>query len=155
MARLTPEQLEQKIHAVLREQPSRRAPFSLEARVLGEIARRQALPWWQKSFAYWPAPVRTAFVVLGLALVAAALLGSMQLAGVVGTETIDNLLRPARDAAATLRTAGAALWGLVDDFLPTISTQWLYLALGVVGAAYALMLALGATAYRVLWQPQR
>ena len=44
MARLTPEQLEQKIHAVLREQPARRAPMSPESRVLGEIARRQALP---------------------------------------------------------------------------------------------------------------
>lgn len=48
MARLTPEQLEQKIHAVLREQPTRRAPMSLEARVLGEIAWRQALPWWNR-----------------------------------------------------------------------------------------------------------
>jgi len=81
MARLTPEQLEQKIHAVLREQPMRRAPMSLEDRVLGEITRRQALLWWHQSFSFWPTPVRLAFLVIASGLVAVALLFSMQLMG--------------------------------------------------------------------------
>ncbi|MCC5024109.1 MAG: hypothetical protein J6386_15560 [Candidatus Synoicihabitans palmerolidicus] len=155
MARLTPEQLEQKIHAVLREQPTRRAPMSLEARVLGEIAWRQALPWWNKSYANWPQPVRLSFILVGVALAAAALLGSMHLAGMVSAQTVGNLLRPISDAGATLKTAGTTLVSLGRLFMPNLSTHWLYVALGVIGAAYAMMIGLGATAYRVLWANQR
>ncbi|MCF3651200.1 hypothetical protein [Synoicihabitans lomoniglobus] len=155
MARLTPEQLEQKLNAVLRNQPPRRAPMSLEARVLGEIARRQALPWWHKSYAYWPAPMRVAFIVIGVALMAAALLGSVQLAGLVSAQAIGDFFRPATDAWATLRTAGAAMVTLVRGHVPQFSTHWFYVALAVIGAAYAMMLGLGATAYRVFWSPSR
>lgn len=155
MARLTPEQLEQQIHAVLREQPTRRAPMSLEARVMGEIARRQAQPWWQKSFSYWPSSVRLAFVVVATGLMAAMVLGSMQVFGVVSAETTSQIVRPFTDAWATLRAAGSALASLKPDFMSGISHQWLYLALGVIGAAYAMMIGLGATAYRVLWAQHR
>tara|TARA_R110002167_G_scaffold15423_1_gene61394 strand:- start:176 stop:640 length:465 start_codon:yes stop_codon:yes gene_type:complete len=152
MARLTPEQLEQKIHALLQDHPPRRAPLSLEARVLGEIARRQALPWWHKSFAYWPNPVRIAFMVLATGLVAMAVLGSMQLAGVVSWQTVSGLFRPIVDAVATVKSAGTAIGSITKNMLPGISSQWLYVALGVIGAAYAMMFGIGATAYRVFWQ---
>ena len=155
MARLTPEQLEKKIHAVLREQPPRRAPMSLESRVLGEIARRQALPWWQKSYAYWPAPMRMAFLALGVALALGALLGSMHLAGVLSSQLFAPLLQPLVNASVTLRAAGSALGELVRPLLPSISNQWLYIALAVIGASYALLLGIGATAYRVMWRPDR
>ena len=155
MARLTPEQLEQKIHAVLREQPARRAPMSLESRVLGEIARRQALPWWKKSYANWPAPMRLAFLALGVALAVGTLLGSMHLAGVLSAQTFAPVIQPLVNAAVTLRAAGSALGELVRPLLPSISNQWLYIALAVIGASYALLLGIGATAYRVLWHPGR
>jgi hypothetical protein len=38
--------LERLIHETLRELPARQAPSSLENRVLAELARRTALPWW-------------------------------------------------------------------------------------------------------------
>ena len=155
MARLTPEQLEQKIHAVLREQPARRAPMSLESRVLGEIARRQALPWWKKSYANWPAPMRLAFLALGVALAVGTLLGSMHLAGVLSAQTFAPVIQPLVNATLTLRAAGSALGELVRPLLPSISNQWLYIALAVIGASYALLLGIGATAYRVLWHPGR
>lgn len=140
---------------MLRAQPPRSAPSSLEARVLGEIARRQALPWWHKSYNYWPAPVRLAFLVAGVALLAAALFGSMQVAGLLSPAAIATAWRPVQDASATLHTAGEALLSLLRQMLPSISHQWLYAALAVIGAAYALMVGLGATAYRLLWQDQR
>lgn len=152
MARLTPEQLEQKIHAVLRQQPARRAPMSLEARVMREIARRQALPWWHKSFAHWPAGVRVAFMVVATGLLAAAVLASMQLTGLISMQAATALLRPVVDAAATLKSAGVALGAVVKSFVPGLSQSWLYVALGVIGAAYAMMVGIGATAYRVFWQ---
>lgn len=155
MARLTPEQLEQQIHAVLRDQPPRRAPLSLEARVLGEISRRQALPWWRKSYTYWPQSVRLIFMVVSVACVAGGLLGSMHLAGLLSAQTFAPIVQPVVGAIATLRAAGHALYELVRPLAPSISTSWLYVALAVIGAAYALLVGLGATAYRVLWHPHR
>lgn len=152
MARLTPEQLEQKIHAVLREQPMRRAPMSLEDRVLGEISRRQTLAWWHQSFSYWPTPVRLAFLVVASGLVAVALLYSMQLGGVVGESAVQNVFQPVVGAWQTLKVAGTAIAGLFSFTMPQISSTWLYAGLAVLGGAYAVMLGLGATAYRVLWQ---
>ena len=152
MARLTPEQLEQKIHAVLRDQPQRKAPVSLEARVLGEIARRQALPWWHKSYVYWPNPVKLSFLVLATGVAAAALLASMQLFGFVSAESVRGCLEPGTGAINTLRVVGSALVGLVTPTLPEFSAAYLYAGLAILGGAYAVMLGLGATAYRVLWQ---
>ena len=155
MARLTPEQLEQKIHAVLRDQPPRRAPLSLESRVLGEIARRQAQPWWHKSFAYWPSSMRLLFVIVSVAFAGAALLGSMHLAGLISAQTFAPVVQPVVGTVMTLRAAGAALWDLVRPLAPSISTQTLYVGLAIIGASYALLVGLGATAYRFLWHPER
>lgn len=155
MDRLTPEQLEQQIHAVLRDQPPRRAPLSLEARVLGEIARRQALPWWRKSIAYWPQSMRLGFIVLSSALVVGGLLGSMHLAGMLTAQTFAPVVDPVVGGIATLRAAGVVLLDLVRPLAPSISSQWLYAALAVIGASYALLVGLSATAYRMLWHPQR
>ncbi|GAB5562774.1 MAG: hypothetical protein SynsKO_44210 [Synoicihabitans sp.] len=152
MARLTPEELEQKIHAVLREQPTRRAPSSLESRVLGEIARRQSLPWWQRSYVYWPNAVKLAFLVIATGIAGAVLIFSMQLMGVVSADSVNNLIAPVQGAWNTLRVAGRTLVGLVAPNLPEITSTYLYAGLAIVGGAYAVMLGLGATAYRVLWQ---
>ena len=119
---------------------------------MGEIARRQALPWWHKSFAHWPAGVRLAFMVVATGLMAAAVLASMQLTGVISLQAATALLRPVVDAAATLKSAGVALGSMVKSFVPGLSQTWLYIALGVIGAAYAMMVGIGATAYRVFWQ---
>ncbi len=62
-------QLERLVGDVLRDQPLRRAPASLEARVLSQIHQRQVLPWWRMSFTQWPMAARVALV---LALVAVA-----------------------------------------------------------------------------------
>lgn len=152
MAKLTPEQLEQKIHALLREQPARKAPMSLEARVLGEIARRQALPWWHQSYAYWPNAVKLSFLVLATGVAGIAVLFSMQLLGVVSAESVTQVFSPAVGAFNTLRTAASTVIGLVTPSVSDISSTYIYAALALVGGAYAVMLGLGATAYRVLWQ---
>lgn len=152
MAKLTPEELEQKIHALLREQPVRRAPVSLESRVLGEIARRQALPWWQQSYSYWPNPMKLAFMVIATGVAGVALLLSMHLLGFVSAESVRQTFEPVMGAANTLRVLGSALGNIVSPYLPDFSSTYLYAALAVVGGAYAVMLGLGATAYRVLWQ---
>ena len=61
------EKLERLVSQVLREQPLRRAPASLEARVLSELAARARLPWWRRGVASWPAAVRVP-VIAGCAV---------------------------------------------------------------------------------------
>lgn len=150
---LTPEQLEARLHAVLREQPLRRAPASLESRVLAEIARRQALPWWHKSYTYWPAPVQIAFLVISVGL---ALLAGLAAVYAVGGNSIgasvSMALRPVVEAIAAFRAAGSTLADLVRGWIPAIPHAWLYAALGAAALGYATLVGLGATAYRVLWQ---
>ena len=152
MARITPEELEQRLHAVLRSQPPRRAPHTLEARVLGEIARRQALPWWRKSIAYWPVPMRLAFVALGVAAAILCGLGAFVGVGEMGPLVMAQVVEPLRAFAANAREVGTTLAELTSRVIPTVNSTWLYAGLAVVGAAYATLVGLGATAYRLLWQ---
>ena len=126
--------------------------MSLEARVLGEIARRQALPWWQQSYAFWPNAVKLSFLVVATGIAGAILIYSMHLLGVVSGDAVKQLVEPVFGAVNTLRAAGSALLRLVTPVIPEISRTYIYAALALVGGAYAVMLGLGATAYRLLWQ---
>ncbi len=47
-------QLEVDIDQHLRELPELRAPEGLILRVMQELARRAALPWYQQSWERWP-----------------------------------------------------------------------------------------------------
>src|SRR5687768_14867950 len=62
-------QLERLIHSVLRDQPVRRAPASLEARVLARIQQQHAMAGWSMGFSRWPIAARIALLV-ALAVVA-------------------------------------------------------------------------------------
>lgn len=155
MPRLTPEQLEAQLHAVLREQPLRSAPRSLEARVLAEIARREALPWWRKSYSDWPTVVRILFLVVSVAVAASGGLAAVVAFG--GSSlfaTVSLVTQPVFEAFAAFRAAGSALADVVSSWLPSIPSHWLYGALAAAGLSYAILVGLGATAYRLLWQPR-
>jgi hypothetical protein len=58
------ERLEQLLGRTVRDLPLRRAPLELELRVLGELERRQASPWWRLSFAHWPFLARGGLIAL-------------------------------------------------------------------------------------------
>ena len=153
--RMTPEELEARLDAVLREQPLRRAPDSLSQRVLAEIARREARPWWQKNYAHWPASVRMVFLVLSLCAVTAMAFAAMLFVGGNTLEdSVSGALRPVVEAFGTCRAAASALTDLVRGWLPTLSPIWIYGGLAAAGAAYATLVGLGATAYRLLQQPR-
>jgi hypothetical protein len=144
------DKLEKIVNELLRAQPPRRAPLNLERRVMSEL-RRQALPWWQQSFLYWPLLARAALVV-ACALVARLCLGiSMWLGG--GSRllaTPSALVRPAEwthrilDVAAGTRDLGLVV-------LHAIPSTWLIAVLGVAAVFYAVFFGLCATAYRMLF----
>ena len=138
------EKLERFIHQTLRDLPSRRAPRSLESRVLAELERRAALPWWHKSHAYWPAPVRAAFFVATAtlaALLVAGLFSMMRAAGSPQFADTFAWFTLIRDLSHTAVDTGAALWRAIPPV-------WLYGTLALVAACYATLVGVGAAAYR-------
>jgi len=144
------ERLEAAIQGVLRGLPDRKAPSGFEARVLAELARRAALPWWRRSFSHWPSAVRAGFY-LGSALAAYLLVRGLfafgssqsahQLAG--GLSTSFAWLVLARDVLASLDRTARLL-------LSAINPLWLYGAAALIAACYAALGAIGAAAYRTV-----
>ncbi|MFT3906122.1 MAG: hypothetical protein QM718_07465 [Steroidobacteraceae bacterium] len=129
---------EEQINRLLRQQPLRCAPASLETRVLAAIAAQEAAPALPaatsaappRGFLQWSLPARAAF--LATALGAAVL-------------TLKGLGWAATDVKSSL--LGTVI-GAVFDQIPTL---WLYSALGAVGMLYLMFFGLGAVAYRTLF----
>ena len=144
------EKLERLIHRTLSELPSRRAPGTLERRVLAELQRRAALPWWRKSFVHWPMAARAGFLVLSLVLVRfALLLGGWVMAGFEGA--------PVREAFAPQvawmekgLTIVHAITGFLEIMQRNIPPLWLYGGIAFFAAMYATLFGLGAAAYKAI-----
>ena len=143
-----PEELEQFINRTLRTLPDRRAPRSLESRVLAAIAAQQHLPWWRQSFVHWPLAARAAFLVFTAVLAAAFVAMCLRFAG--GAQPAALLAEPLEQLALIRAVAG----GIGDFFgtvLRSIPSGWLYGAIAFVGVMYATLLGLGAAVYRAFF----
>jgi hypothetical protein len=149
--RMNPDELERFIHQTLRSLPDRKAPGTLEARVLAEVERRAAIPWWHKSWSYWPQAVRAAFLLLcgGLAAL-------LVFAGVYFQTGFDSA--QANAAVAPALTLAGQGWDIVRglvDFVAMvvrhIPSLWFYGVIAFVAGLYAMLFGLGAAAYRTLW----
>jgi hypothetical protein len=146
--------LETRVGRALREAPLRRAPSSLESRVLREIGRRAALPWWRQSFSRWPRLARAGFTVTCGSISAAVLAVAWPwapggaLAGVAAWSGGSPLWLPWARSALTLvdvaREFDAAL-------VRVIPLDWLYGAMAAGAILYATLFGLGAAAYRTLY----
>jgi hypothetical protein len=138
------QKLEQIIHQTLRGLPERRAPDSLESRVLAAVAARGNRAWWRQSFVHWPLAARSAFALAAVAVVAAlAVLGTRGSLPLPHVDGALALLADLRFAAAALTEAGAAV-------VRGIPTLWWYSALLFLGVLYAALFGIGVTAYRTL-----
>jgi hypothetical protein len=141
------DKLEASIDRVLRSVPQHRSPVGFEARVLAEIARRQALPWWRQSYRSWPVAMRAAFFF-----------GSAVAAGLaVSTLVLLFRAQPLADLAvgsvAWLREISSGLGylaGIARSAASSIPTLYYYAPAGIFTAVYAVLGAVGATTYRLL-----
>ena len=133
--------LQQLLDRTLRELPLRRAPPTLEARVIGELERRAALPWWRRSFAHWPLLARAGFLVLCGVLIRLAFLG-----GTAAVAGVDSLVW-ARQAGMLVMSLGN-LAAVIARLSPP---HWLYEGAAVCGVLYAVLFGLGAVVYRLLY----
>ena len=143
------QKLEEVLNQALRGVPLRKAPFSLEARVIDALARRAAMPWWRASFANWPVAARVGFVLTCAVLIAATILGgiSAYLGDRPLSEASAMVLGWANPLLAIISSAG----GLAAVLFRVIPPLWLYGALGLGVFLYVTLFGLGAAAYRTLY----
>ena len=142
-------QLERLVGDVLRNQPLRRAPASLETRVLSQIHQRQVLPWWRMSFMQWPVGARIALVLAlaGVAKLTLDVIAWMFSAPTPVNKTVESSVTWAKSTAGTLETVFATARTLFE----VIPSHWITLALVFAAGMYFMLFALGATAYRTLY----
>jgi hypothetical protein len=139
--------LEKLIDRVCREQPALGAPATLSARVIAEIERRAALPWWRQSFTHWPIPARAAFVAACAALTWTSL--SAPMARVFST--VNEPLTWAYQTGASVSLINTVFGRVGANLASSVSPLWLYGAgLGICGL-YVLFAGLCAATYRTLY----
>ena len=136
--------LERLIDKALRDQPLRRAPDSLEAKVMAEIARRAAAPWWQGSFAGWPVAARLLFLI--------ASAGFAKLVLNATTLVVAPLDPGARSAALFADVAWIhSLFAAIGAAARALPSLWVYGALAVIAVLYLTLFGVSAAAYRTLY----
>lgn len=138
------EALERSIDRLLRDQPPRRAPARLAQRVLAEIERREARPWWQKGFYAWPVAARVAFCLMCFGAVAIALEIPAWLANALSSNLPSSFSR------------GIALWQVMmtvgASITHTVPMHWVYAAICLIALLYAAFFGAGVAAYRTLFE---
>lgn len=145
------EKLERLVGQVLKEQPLRPAPASLEARVLREIAARARLPWWRRGIASWPVTVRVP-VIAGCAIcVPLVWIGSLWLV----TRLVSVVTHPGvAGPLAAVRNTGRALVSLgtlTAHVIQSIPREWLLGGLVATALLYVTLFALVALGYSLLY----
>jgi hypothetical protein len=138
------QQLERLIDQALRDQPLRRAPDSLEAKVMAEIARRAAAPWWQRGFTGWPVAARVLFLI--------ASVGFAKLFLDATTFVIAPLGSGARGTALFAEVAWIhSLFDAIGAAARALPSMWVYGALAVIAVLYLTLFGVSAAAYRTLY----
>lgn len=145
------EHLERAIHQTLRALPARRAPRTLELRVLAELERLAALPWWKKSFAHWPLAARAVFLLISVALVKLAIMAAVWVMTGFDSAAYADALSAQFTWVQTGLSVTRSIWDVASNLFSLIPPLWLYGTAAVVAALYAALFGLGAAAYRTLY----
>ena len=133
----------------LRNVPLRRAPSTLEARVLSELRRRASLPWWRRNFSHWPVLARAGFGVGSAVLMAWVFAGGALLIDMLQSLPASGALLPWGRSAAALAGAVAQLAAALGRAVPL---TWVYDGLAVSAVLYAALFGLGIAGYRTLYR---
>jgi len=143
-------QLARLFESTLRDVPLRRAPSTLEARVMAELRHRASLPWWRRSFSHWPVRARAGFGLGSAALIAWILVGGASLMDMVQSlpEAGGRWLPWGRLAAALAEAVGE----LAAAIARAVPIAWVYEGLAVSAVLYAALFGLGIAGYRTLYR---
>ena len=136
------DELERQLTRVLRAQPLRRAPDTLERRVLAQL-EAGAVSRWRRGFAHWPLAARVAFLAASVGVVKVALSIAMWLATPLDARVFSFDL-PSQ--IAWVQTLFVALGSVAR----TVPSLWVHAGIALFVIMYAALFGVGASAYRTL-----
>jgi hypothetical protein len=137
------DEIERQITRVLRDQPVRRAPGTLERRVLAQIESSAAAMSWRRGFAHWPVAARVVFLAASVGVVKVALSLAVWLATPLDSPAVSVQL-PAQ--VAWLQTLFVAIGSIVR----TVPSVWVHVGIAFLAIMYAALFGIGASAYRMV-----
>lgn len=143
-----PDPLEKPLDAVFRALPERCAPAALEARVLAELTRLAARPWWRRSYTHWPRAARVATLLFSAGTMAVFAVLSFELMRGPGSEFAARVGARFHEAWIT----GRVLFEAAQSLIGVIPPLWLIGGAGLLACIYGTLFGLGAAAYRLLWK---
>ena len=137
------DEIERQITRALQGQPPRRAPSTLERRVLAQIESGATAIGWRRGFAHWPVAARVVFLAASVGVVKLALLLAMWLATPLDSPAISVQL-PSQ--VAWLQTLFVAIGSIVR----TVPSFWVHAGIALLAVMYAALFGIGASAYRMV-----
>ena len=137
------DELERLVTRALRNQPLRRAPDTLERRVLAQIESGAVVARWRRGFMHWPVAARLVFLVASIGFVKLALSIAMWLATPLASPASSFDLPSQMAWLQTLLVAMASI-------ARTVPSVWVHAGIALLVLMYVALFGLGATAYRTV-----
>ena len=137
------DELERLVTRALQDQPPRRAPSTLERRVLAQIEAGAVATGWRRGFAHWPVAARVVFIAASVGVVKLALLLATWLAMPLDSPAL-SLQLPSQ--IAWMQTLLVAIGSVVR----TVPSVWVHAGIAIFAVMYAALFGIGATAYRTM-----
>lgn len=136
-------ELERQVTRALQEQPPRRAPATLERRVLAQIESGAVASRWRQGFMHWPVAARLVFLAASVGVVKLALSMAMWLATPLDSPAVSFDLPSQVAWLQTLLVATAS----VARAVPSL---WIHAGIAILAIMYAVLFGIGASAYRTV-----
>jgi hypothetical protein len=135
--------LERLVTRTLRDQPLRRAPDSLERRVLAQLEAGAATARWRRGFAHWPLAARLVFL--------AASVGIVKLALSIALWVSTPLAAPAFSLDLPSQMAWLqTLFVVIASISRTVPSLWVHAGIALLVLMYVALFGIGASAYRTM-----
>jgi hypothetical protein len=137
------EEIERQITRALQSQPPRRAPSTLERRVLAQIEAGATAVGWRLGFAHWPIAARVAFLAASVGVVKIALLVATWLSTPLDSPAVSVQLPSQITWLQTLFVA-------IGSAFHTVPSLWVHAGIAVLALMYVALFGIGASAYRMV-----
>jgi hypothetical protein len=137
------DELERQLTRALRDQPLRRAPDSLERRVLAQLEAGVSVTRWRRGFAHWPLAARVAFLAASVGIVKVALSIAMWLSTPLDARVFSFDLPSQIAWVQTLLVA-------MGSIARTVPSLWVHAGIALFAIMYLALFGVGASAYRTM-----
>lgn len=141
--------LEEQIDRALKRLPDLPAPSTLLPRVLQRIAQRHALPWYQRPWQMWPAPLRLGTLIFLLACCGTLCAACWQLTRAAGFTAASQEVAQTFSGISALWNALNVLLGAVVLVVKHLGTGFMIGCGLAMALGYAICIGLGTACVRL------